>query len=238
MRDGAAVDAAFAELDPEVCFHLAAQADVRRSVEDPVRDAEINTIGTIRVLEASRRHGTQLVFSSTGGAIYGECTEPAAETAPGCRSRPTGRRSSRPRSTSARTRACTGRPTWRCATRTSTGRARIRTARPAWSRSSSAGSRPASRRASSATGARRATTCTSATSSRPPWPRPGSAGGVFNVGTGVETSVLDLAQACARVTGVELRAAVRAGAARRARAKRARPGAGRADVLGFRAGFR
>ena len=82
VRDGAAVDAAFAELDPEVCFHLAAQADVRASVEDPVRDSEINTIGTIRVLEAARRHGTQVVFSSTGGAIYGECAEPAPETAP------------------------------------------------------------------------------------------------------------------------------------------------------------
>src|SRR5919201_528272 len=67
---------------PEVCFHLAAQADVRVSVERPDYDADVNVLGTIRVLEASRRHGTQVVFSSTGGAIYGECDGPAPETAP------------------------------------------------------------------------------------------------------------------------------------------------------------
>ena len=63
-------------------FHLAAQADVRVSVERPAEDAEVNVIGTIRVLEAARRHGAQVVFSSTGGAIYGECEVPAVETAP------------------------------------------------------------------------------------------------------------------------------------------------------------
>jgi UDP-glucose 4-epimerase len=63
-------------------FHLAAQADVRVSVDRPVEDAEVNVIGTIRVLEAARRHGAQVVFSSTGGAIYGECEVPAVETAP------------------------------------------------------------------------------------------------------------------------------------------------------------
>jgi UDP-glucose 4-epimerase len=71
--------AVFDEARPEVCFHLAAQADVRVSVDRPDYDAEVNVIGTIGVLEAARRHGTQLVFSSTGGAIYGECEEPARE---------------------------------------------------------------------------------------------------------------------------------------------------------------
>jgi UDP-glucose 4-epimerase len=65
----------------EVCFHLAAQVDVRVSVERPDHDADVNVLGTIRVLEAARRHGTQVVFSSTGGAIYGECDGPAPETA-------------------------------------------------------------------------------------------------------------------------------------------------------------
>ena len=51
------------------------------AVDRPVDDAEANVIGTIRVLEAARRHGAQVVFSSTGGAIYGECTEPAREDA-------------------------------------------------------------------------------------------------------------------------------------------------------------
>jgi UDP-glucose 4-epimerase len=74
--DAAAV---FDEARPEVCFHLAAQADVRVSVDRPDFDAEVNVIGTIGVLEAARRHGTQLVFSSTGGAIYGECEEAARE---------------------------------------------------------------------------------------------------------------------------------------------------------------
>jgi UDP-glucose 4-epimerase len=73
------VDAAFDAARPEVCFHLAAQADVGTSVERPDYDADVNVIGTLRVLEAARRHGTQLVFASTGGAIYGECTRPARE---------------------------------------------------------------------------------------------------------------------------------------------------------------
>ena len=81
IRDPAAVAEAFAAAGPEVCFHLAAQADVRRSVENPAFDADVNVLGTIRVLEAARRHGTQVVFSSTGGAIYGECEAPAPETA-------------------------------------------------------------------------------------------------------------------------------------------------------------
>ena len=76
IRDPAAV---FAEVKPEVCFHLAAQKDVRISVARPDHDAELNVIGTIRVLEAAREHGTQIVFSSTGGAMYGECEEPATE---------------------------------------------------------------------------------------------------------------------------------------------------------------
>jgi len=75
---GTAFDAA----RPDVCFHLAAQADVGTSVERPDYDADVNVIGTLRVIEAARRHGTQLVFSSTGGAIYGECTRPAREDDP------------------------------------------------------------------------------------------------------------------------------------------------------------
>jgi UDP-glucose 4-epimerase len=71
----------FDEARPEVCFHLAAQADVRVSVERPDYDADVNVLGTLRVLEAARRHGAQVVFASTGGAIYGECEEPAREDA-------------------------------------------------------------------------------------------------------------------------------------------------------------
>src|SRR5262249_46286651 len=72
----------FDEARPDVCFHLAAQADVRVSVADPEFDAQVNTIGTVRVLEGARRNGTHVVFSSTGGAIYGESPEPATEESP------------------------------------------------------------------------------------------------------------------------------------------------------------
>jgi UDP-glucose 4-epimerase len=72
----------FAEARPEVVFHLAAQIDVRVSVADPARDAHTNVIGTINVLEAARAHGAQVIFASTGGAIYGECDEPAVEDGP------------------------------------------------------------------------------------------------------------------------------------------------------------
>ena len=82
LRDSGEVDAAFDDLRPECCFHLAAQADVRVSVEQPAFDSEVNVIGTIRVLEAARRHDAQVVFASTGGAIYGECDGPASENAP------------------------------------------------------------------------------------------------------------------------------------------------------------
>jgi UDP-glucose 4-epimerase len=55
---------------------------VRVSVDRPGFDAQVNLLGTISVLEAARRYGTQVVFSSTGGAIYGECEEPADEDSP------------------------------------------------------------------------------------------------------------------------------------------------------------
>jgi UDP-glucose 4-epimerase len=76
------LDDVFDEARPQVVLHLAAQADVRVSVERPVEDADVNVLGTLRVLEAARHHGARVVFSSTGGAIYGECNGPAAESAP------------------------------------------------------------------------------------------------------------------------------------------------------------
>ncbi len=75
-------ESVFAEVQPELCCHLAAQIDVRVSVERPDFDADVNVIGTLHVLEAARQHGTKLVFSSTGGAIYGECERPATEDHP------------------------------------------------------------------------------------------------------------------------------------------------------------
>jgi UDP-glucose 4-epimerase len=57
----------------EVLVHHAAQMDVRRSVEDPVYDAGVNIVGGLNLAEAARRGGVrQILFASTGGAIYGE----------------------------------------------------------------------------------------------------------------------------------------------------------------------
>ena len=62
-----------ARRQPEVVFHLAAQADVRVSVERPAFDAETNVIGTLNVLEGCRRAGAaRIVFASSGGTIYGD----------------------------------------------------------------------------------------------------------------------------------------------------------------------
>src|SRR3954447_24246796 len=63
----------FAGARPDIVFHLAAQIDVRKSIEDPAWDAGINVGGTINVLDAGRRAGVaRFVTTSTGGAIYGE----------------------------------------------------------------------------------------------------------------------------------------------------------------------
>jgi UDP-glucose 4-epimerase len=73
VRDAGAVASAIDGGGVEVVFHLAAQIDVRRSVADPRFDLDVNAGGTLQVLEASRaKTVTRLVFASTGGAIYGE----------------------------------------------------------------------------------------------------------------------------------------------------------------------
>ena len=71
----------FERFGPEVIFHLAAQAGVRPSVEDPLHDADVNVLGTINVLEAARLSGARrVVFASSGGAIYGDSAKlPAQE---------------------------------------------------------------------------------------------------------------------------------------------------------------
>jgi UDP-glucose 4-epimerase len=71
---------------PEVVFHLAAQADVRVSVDDPVLDADINILGSLRVLEGARRAGvSKIVFAASGGTLYGDVRPsdlPARESLP------------------------------------------------------------------------------------------------------------------------------------------------------------
>lgn len=84
IRDGAALEAAFLQFSPEVVFHLAAQMDVRVSMAEPGRDAQVNVVGTVNVLSAADACGARrVVNTSTGGAIYGEiATLPTPETAP------------------------------------------------------------------------------------------------------------------------------------------------------------
>jgi len=79
-----AIEDVVASARPEVIFHLAAQIDVRLSVEDPVHDAEVNVVGTVRLAEAARRAEVRrIVFTSSGGSIYGPVTDlPVAETRP------------------------------------------------------------------------------------------------------------------------------------------------------------
>jgi UDP-glucose 4-epimerase len=72
IRDSQALIDVFEEVRPDVVFHFAAQIDVRKSVADTALDATINVVGTINVLEAALRVGARVVNSSTGGAIYGE----------------------------------------------------------------------------------------------------------------------------------------------------------------------
>jgi UDP-glucose 4-epimerase len=73
VTDAAAVAGLIESRRPQVIFHLAGQMDVRVSISDPIFDMRVNVGGTINLLEATRRlEGARIVFTSTGGAIYGE----------------------------------------------------------------------------------------------------------------------------------------------------------------------
>jgi UDP-glucose 4-epimerase len=75
-----ALDAVFAEVAPQAVFHLAAQASVVLSVQDPARDCAVNVQGTLNVLQAAGRANAPVVFTSTGGALYGdEAPRPTSE---------------------------------------------------------------------------------------------------------------------------------------------------------------
>jgi UDP-glucose 4-epimerase len=84
LTDAAAVERCFAEFQPEVVDHHAAQIDVRRSVDDPVFDAGTNILGALGLLQACTRHAVRkFVYASTGGALYGEGRQlPATEEHP------------------------------------------------------------------------------------------------------------------------------------------------------------
>lgn len=68
---------------PDAICHLAAQMSVSRSVREPLFDASVNLVGGLHVLEAAREAGARLLFSSTGGALYGDADQvPTPETEP------------------------------------------------------------------------------------------------------------------------------------------------------------
>jgi len=68
-----ALEATVVKAKPEIVLHLAAQIDVRRSVADPLHDAIVNVLGTVRLLEACRKAEVgKVVFTTSGGCIYGE----------------------------------------------------------------------------------------------------------------------------------------------------------------------
>jgi UDP-glucose 4-epimerase len=73
IRDAALVAKLFADFQPEVVTHQAAQTSVAISTREPLRDAEINVLGSLNILQSSIKNKVkQVVFASTGGAIYGE----------------------------------------------------------------------------------------------------------------------------------------------------------------------
>jgi UDP-glucose 4-epimerase len=72
IADRGALDGVVDAARPAAIFHLAAQSSVTQSVADPERDCEVNVRGTLNVLEAATRHRAGVVFTSTGGALYGD----------------------------------------------------------------------------------------------------------------------------------------------------------------------
>jgi len=73
IKNHESLDRIFNDFKPEVINHHAAQINVRKSLEDPTLDAKINIIGTLNLLELSKKYNIEkFIFASTGGAIYGE----------------------------------------------------------------------------------------------------------------------------------------------------------------------
>jgi UDP-glucose 4-epimerase len=74
------LEAAIKELAPQAIYHLAAQSSVVVSMENPARDCEVNVLGTLNVVDIASPMGIPVVFTSTGGALYGdEAPRPTAE---------------------------------------------------------------------------------------------------------------------------------------------------------------
>ncbi len=76
IRDANTIEKIFSAFKPDAVTHQAAQTSVAVSAREPIRDADINVIGSLNVVAQCIRQGVErLVFASTGGAIYGEVPE-------------------------------------------------------------------------------------------------------------------------------------------------------------------
>lgn len=63
----------FEKEKPDIVNHHAAQADVRRSVADPIFDADVNVLGSLNLIECAKAYGVKrFIYISSGGAVYGE----------------------------------------------------------------------------------------------------------------------------------------------------------------------
>src|ERR1035437_3020808 len=172
--DFAALEAVVAEVQPRAIFHLAAQASVVASVEDPGRDCEVNVRGTLNVVEAAGRCGASVVFTYTGGALYGDgAAMPTAETAIPAPLSPYGASKWAAEAYVKTWSLSSGTPHAVGALGNAYGPARARTARPVWWRSSPTTCTRAARPGSTGTASRPATTSTSAMSSPRCCPRRG-----------------------------------------------------------------
>jgi len=83
VRDARSFNALTEGTRPDLICHLAAQIDVRASVLDPAEDAQANIVGTVNVIEAARAVGARVIFASSGGALYGrDAAVPSPEDTP------------------------------------------------------------------------------------------------------------------------------------------------------------
>ena len=196
----------FTEFKPEIVSHHAAQHSVAISSRDPVYDAEVNVLGLLNILEQlgqGRRQEGHLRLERCDvrqSRAFSDHRFDAAEPDLALRHHEDGRRAlpsllSKPKRDSTSP---------RCATATSSVRARIRTAKPASSRSSSASFCSAKACASTGTASRRATTCTSkdvAECNTAALTR--GSGGCYVIGTGIKTSVNGIYRALVQISGFE-----------------------------------
>ena len=226
-REGVA--AIVEEVGPETVFHLAAQSSVVVSVENPGRDCEVNVQGTLNVVDAANKRGVPVVFTSTGGALYGdEAPRPTGEEqipkplSPYGASKLAGESyvgTWSPRGGRARTRSAG----WA----TCTGRARAPTGRPGSSRSSRIAYTPARRRSCSVTASPTRDYVYVGDVVSALLAAAGKAG-TFNIATGVETDVSTIWSELQQVAGSDLEpelADLRPGELQHSRSTRAWPSA-------------